>query len=157
MGWGVCCKNYAKDPKQLGGTYPKLAIVDLVSCSTNQSLNLSRAFVQQISGLVSPGGLPSDPPILILIIFLGEICFPSWLVECCTLQHFLTKCTYFTSPSTSSPFVFNIHRMSSQHPQQHQQLPPQGAKDPKRNRGRSCHTNILSITSRLWSKATRRR
>ena len=35
--------------------------------------------------------------------------FPSWLVKCCILQHFLTKCAYFT-------LVRQHHQHRFQHP-----------------------------------------
>ena len=36
-------------------------------------------------------------------------CFPSWLLKCCNLQHFLAKCTYFT-------LVCQHHQHRFQHP-----------------------------------------
>ena len=31
-----------------------------------------------------------------IYIYIYGCCVPSWLVQCCILQHCLTKCTYFT-------------------------------------------------------------
>ena len=44
-----------------------------------------------------------DLILVFLLFYFGcFFCFPSWLLKCCNLQHFLAKCTYFTRPSRSS-------------------------------------------------------
>ena len=59
------------------------------------------------------------------VLFLVFFCFPSWLLKCCNLQHFLAKCTYFTRPSTSSASF---------------------------STSPACPANIASITSKLASR-----
>ena len=44
-----------------------------------------------------------------LFYFGNFFCFPSWLLKCCNLQHFLAKCTYFT-------LVRQHHQHRFQHP-----------------------------------------